>query len=150
SELAYRPGGVTGLNLALEASRSNHLELGAKFRPTSAQQLDVALFGIRTRDEIVVDTNSGGRTTFRHARGTERQGAEVAWLGRFGRGWSARMAYSWLDASFRDGFDAGAGPVAAGNRLPGVPGQQLFAEIDWTPDPRSGPFAGAELVRIGR
>src|SRR5699024_4134307 len=63
TELAYRPGNVSSLNLGLAASRSNHLEVGGKFRLASAQQLDVALFGIRTDDEIVVATNSGGRTT---------------------------------------------------------------------------------------
>src|SRR5690606_17220278 len=76
SELGYRAGGASGLNLALNASRSNHAEVGGKFQLSPAQRLDVALFAIRTSDEIVVDTSSGGRTTYRNAGGTSRKGIE--------------------------------------------------------------------------
>jgi iron complex outermembrane receptor protein len=31
-----------------------------------------------------------------------------------------------------------------------VPAQQLFVDIGWMPDRRAGPFAGAEIARIGR
>lgn len=41
-----------------------------------------AIFDIRTRDEIVVDTNVGGRSTFRNAGSTTRHGAEVSYAGR--------------------------------------------------------------------
>src|SRR6185295_13315127 len=63
TELAYRPVG-TGLNTDLRASRSRHAEIGAKWKPAPDQRLDVALFDIATHDEIVVDTNNGGRSTF--------------------------------------------------------------------------------------
>ena len=150
SELAYRPGGASGLNFGLAASRSNHLEVGGKFQLAATQRLDVAVFGIRTHDEIVVDSSSGGRTTYRNAGGTSRKGAELAWRAAFGGAWTASAAYTWLDATFRDGFGSGSNMVAPGNRLPGVPARQLFADVGWMPDARSGPFAGAELTRIGR
>jgi iron complex outermembrane receptor protein len=39
--------------------------------------------------------------------------------------------------------------VPAGNRLPGIPSHQLFAELAWAPNPGAGPFAGIELIRTG-
>ena len=45
NELAYRPSGETGLNLALQAARSKSLEVGAKFRFAPAGRGD--LRGVR-------------------------------------------------------------------------------------------------------
>ena len=149
SELGYRAGGASGLNLALNASRSNHAEIGGKFQLSPVQRLDVALFSIRTSDEIVVDTSSGGRTTYRNAGGTSRKGIEASYGARLARAWSATAALTLLDAEFRDGFQSGAGTVAAGNDLPGIPGHQFFAELAWTPDRNAGPFAGVEVIRTG-
>ena len=59
-------------------------------------------------------------------------------------------ALTWLDATFRDGFTSTSGTVAAGNRLPGIPSQQLFAELAWAPNPVDGPFAGVEIIHSGR
>ena len=150
SELGYRPGGASGLNFALNSSRSNHAEVGGKFLLSSSQRFDAALFSIRTRDEIVVDTNTGGRTTFKNAGGTSREGLELSYRGHFARAWSTSAALTWLDAKFRDGFASTAGTVAAGNKLPGIPDQQFFAELAWTPNRAAGPFAGVEIIRSGR
>ena len=149
SELAYRPDGASGLNLALNASRSNHAEVGGKFQLSPAQRLDVALFAIRTRDEIVVDTNSGGRTTFKNAGGTSREGIEMSHRGQWGRAWSTTAALTWLQAEFHDSFESTSGVVEAGNKLPGIPGRQVFAELAWTPNSRAGPFAGVEVIYTG-
>jgi iron complex outermembrane receptor protein len=149
SELGYRPGGASGLNFALNASRSNHAEVGGKFLLSPAHRLDVAVFAIRTKDEIVVDTNSGGRTTFKNAGGTSREGIELSYRGQLAKAWSTTAAWTWLEATFREGFQSAAGTVEAGNRLPGVPAQQLFAELAWTPNRNAGPFAGVEVIRTG-
>ncbi len=149
SELGYQPGGASGLNFALDASRSNHYEIGGKFLLSPEQRLDVALFSIRTRDEIVVDTNVGGRTTYSNAGGTSREGIEASYRGRFAKAFSAIAAFTWLQAEFRDAFQSSGGTVAAGNRLPGIPSHQLFAELAWAPNPAAGPFAGFEVIRTG-
>lgn len=150
SELGYRPGGASGLNFALNASRSNHAEIGGKFLLAPAQRLDVALFAIRTRDEIVVDTNVGGRTTFKNAGGTSREGIEISHRVQFAQAWSTVAALTYLDAEFRDGFTSTSGTVPAGNKLPGIPRQQIFAELAWTPDRNAGPYAGLEIIHSGR
>lgn len=149
AELAYRADGGSGPNLALRASRSRHAEIGAKWRVSDAQRLDLALFTAGTDDEIVVDTNLGGRTTFRNAGRTERRGLELAWAARLGPAWTVQAAATWLRAEFVDAYGSGADAVAAGNRLPGVPSRRLWAGLAWAPDVRSGPFAGVELLHTG-
>lgn len=150
SELAYRPGGESGLNFALNSSRSRQAEIGAKFRLSPRQRFDVALFDIRTDDEIAVDSNVGGRSIFRNVGATQRRGLESSYRQQVTSAWSTLVALTWLDAEFRDSFGGGAGAVAAGNKLPGVPNRQLYAELAWVPDRVQGPFAGLELVHAGR
>jgi iron complex outermembrane receptor protein len=154
TELAYRAAG-TGLNTDLRASRSRHAELGAKWRPSAQQRIDVALFDIATRDEIVVDTNNGGRSTFKNAGRTSRRGIELAHGAQWSADWSTTLSVTALRARFTDAFTSGSGGAAvtvpAGNRLPGTPGRQLFAELVWTPERVwRGLSAGVELVHTGR
>lgn len=149
AELAYRADGGSGPNLALRASRSTHAELGAKWRVSDAQRLDLAAFSVGTDDEIVVDTNLGGRSTFRNAGRTTRRGVELAWAARLAPAWQAQLAATWLRAEFADGFGRGPDAVAAGNRVPGVPSRRLWAGLAWAPDARRGPFAGVELLHTG-
>jgi iron complex outermembrane receptor protein len=149
AELAYRPVG-TGLNYGLNAARSRHAEIGAKWQPTPDGRLDLAVFDIRTEDEIVVATNVGGRSTFRNGGRTQRRGVELAWVQRLGPAWRAQLALTALEATFVDGFGSGASAVAPGNRLPGAPLRRGFAELAWQPAPVQGPFAAAAVVHGGR
>jgi iron complex outermembrane recepter protein len=154
TELAYRPVG-TGLNTDLRASRSRHAEIGAKWKPTPEHRIDAALFDIATRDELVVDTNNGGRSTFKNAGRTQRRGAELQYVGALGTDWRATLALTALRATFRDRFTSGSGaaavPVAAGNRLPGTPDRNLFAELAYAPARAWGGFnAAIEVVHTGR
>ncbi|GAP35714.1 TonB-dependent receptor [Piscinibacter sakaiensis] len=154
TELAYRNGG-TGLNTALQASRSTHSELGAKWRLDATQRVDLALFDIRTRDEIVVDTNVGGRSTFKNAGRTRRTGLELGWVGQLGAGWRATLSLTQLRARFDEAFVSGSGAsavtVPAGSRLAGAPERSAYAELAWQPRAAWGGFnAAAELVHVGR
>jgi iron complex outermembrane receptor protein len=125
-ELAYRNVG-TGLNLDLVPSRSRHVEAGVKAVRPGLARINAAVFDIETRDEIVVDQSAGGRNTFRNAGRTERRGVELGVESLFAGRFEARAAYTWLDASFAADF----GTSVAGNRLPGVPKEQLYAEGAW-------------------
>jgi iron complex outermembrane receptor protein len=149
AELAYRPGGATGLNFALKPARSTHYEAGAKAMLGTASRLNVAVFHIDVKDEIVVNAASGGRTDFKNAAETRRKGLEVLWEGRFGRGFDATVAYTLLDARFEQPFTSGAATVTPGNRLPGVPPHTLYGELVWR-HPASGFHAGLEGRRNGR
>jgi iron complex outermembrane recepter protein len=146
AELAYRPGGASGLNFALRPSDSLHREIGVKALTGHDGQVNVALFRIDTTDEIVVNSASGGRTDFRNASGTRREGLELGWRQNYAGGVHSTLALTVLDASFRDGFVSGTPPttVRAGSRLPGVAASTLFADLGWR-DAVSGFFAGLEV-----
>ena len=152
NELSYRAGGASGLNFALRPSVNDSLELGAKAR-LGGGLLTAALFRTRTRDEIVTDTNIGGRATFQNAGRTRRNGFELAWQHETENHWRTQLAYTWLDATYRDAFCspspcAAANTVAAGNRIPGIARQSLFASLGWVPP--EGWRAGVEMRALGR
>jgi iron complex outermembrane receptor protein len=151
AELAYRSGGASGLNFALRPSTSLHRELGIKALTGDRGQLNAALFRIDTRDEIVVNSAASGRSDFRNAAGTRRKGLELSWQQRHAGGFESALAWTLLDASFRQPFVSGTPPqaVAAGNRLPGVAARQFYGELLWR-DAASGFHAGIELRHAGR
>jgi iron complex outermembrane receptor protein len=136
AELAYRPDGQPGPNLALDASTSRSFELGLKARLGAASQLNLALFRIDTRKDIVPDQNVGGRTTFRNAARTERQGVELAFESSFGAGFGSYLAWTWTQAEFGE-FRSVDGEDLSGKALPGVPRHALYAELSWR-HPASG------------
>jgi len=147
-ELAYRPGG-SGMNFALEASRSRHLEAGVKAVLGAATRVNVALFEVATEREIVVDTSVGGRSTFKNAGRTRRSGLELGLESSLPLGLEAVLAWTLLDATFRDLFTAGAVTVPAGNRLPGVARNTLYGELRWKHAP-SGFTLALEAQHKGR
>ena len=65
--------------------------------------------------------------------------------------WSAAaLAWTLLDATFKDPFTPGTGgTVAAGNRLPGVASNLFYGELVWR-DATGGFHAGAELRHSGQ
>ena len=145
AELAYRPGGATGLNFGLQPAKSRHYEAGVKCRCEDYLRLNAALFRIDTRDEIVTNSASGGRTDFKNASKTRRNGAEIALEVKPGGGFEVSAAYTWLDARFTDAFSSGTPPVVvpSGTKLPGVPRSVLYAEGVWRHAP-SGFHAAIE------
>ena len=128
AELAHQNAG-SGLNFALQAARSRHVEVGAKTVFPGLARFNAALFDILTRDEIVVDAAAGGRTTFKNAGRTERRGFELAAETQLAGPWQAQLGYTHLDATFLDAFTSGATAVPAGNLIPGVPASQLGAQL---------------------
>jgi iron complex outermembrane recepter protein len=142
NEIAYNPDSTkSGLNLTLKPSRSQQFELGTKLQLATNASLQVAVFRAKTEDEIVVLSNNGGRSRFQNAGGTQRDGLELAYNNQFAKGWKMQWAYTYLRASYTDAFKAcftttctlAQGlPVAAGNLIPGVPKQSVFADLAWT------------------
>jgi iron complex outermembrane receptor protein len=155
-ELAYRPDGNAGFNTALQAQRSQQLELGAKWRPAGGTlALDTALFEARTQDEIGVQTNAGGRSTFRNVGRTTRRGAELSANAPLARDWRLTLAATVLDARYESSFLACPGvpcatptvPVPAGNRIAGTVPHSAFVGLAWTPGPLE---LGLEVRSRGR
>ena len=150
AELAYRPGGQTGLNFALEPAKSRHYEVGAKGR-FGKVRTNLALFRIRTDDEIVTNSSSGGRTDFKNASRTQRDGVEWSLESRLPGGFEAALAYTWLDARFTEAFGSGSPPtlVPSGAKLPGVARRFFNGDFVWR-HPRNGFHAGVEVRSSSR
>ena len=151
AEMAYNPTG-TGLNLALNPATSRAVEVGIKTVIAQKHRINAALFHIDTDDEIVTDTATGGRTTFKNASKTRRNGAELLWDGELPANLRAHVALTYLRAVFVDSFTTGLPPlpVASGNKLPGVPPQQAYGELTWTPGRWGGFNTGVEVQYVGK
>lgn len=152
NELSYRPDGLGGLNFALQPSVNDSVEAGAKAR-LAGGLLTAAVFQTRTRDEIVTASNVGGRATFQNAGRTRRDGFELSWLHETANHWRTQLAYTWLDARYRDQFCSpspctAGNTVAAHNLIPGIAKHALFASFGWIPP--EGWRAGAEMRALGR
>jgi iron complex outermembrane receptor protein len=153
AELAYRSDGTTGLNFALQPSTSVNTELGAKAFLPHGQRLTFAVFHIDTKNEIVVDTATGGRNTFKNASRTTRNGAELSWSAKALETLDLLAALSYVDARYRDAFTTVPGPgqpailVPSGNYMPGVPRRTFYSEARWGPVGRG--FSTAFELRHG-
>ena len=151
NELAYRPDGSPGLNFALRPDHSVNFELGAKSRGTRLGEWNAALFLIDTQQEIVTQTNAGGHAAFQNAGATRRDGFELAWARELAGAWRARLAYTYLDAYFRDAYlTCLTTPcltpnrlVSAGSRIPAIVKSSLDAALERRPP--AGWQGGIEL-----
>lgn len=130
NEVAYSPGGSTGWNTGLKASRGQQIELGLKQRWADRAWLNLALFNTDTDDEIAVRSNTGGRSDYQNVGRTHRHGVEAAWHWRVATHWTLYSAWTWMQARYRDNV----GGIVAGRDLPGVPRQTSFTELAWRPD----------------
>lgn len=136
NELFYSGTGG-GFNFGLKAAQSTHIEVGAKAMLGQNARINAALFRVRTTDELVVDSAAGGRTSYKNASKTLRQGGELSVDATLGAGFSTRVALTALRAVYDQGF----GAVLEGSRLPGVPSANGFAELAWKDS--SGRFGAA-------
>ena len=127
AESAYRATG-TGPNFLLKPSKSVQAEIGMKARQ-GRHTLDLALFQARSRDEIVQQSATGGRSVFTNADRVERRGIEVGWKADW-QVVTTKLAYTLLDARFKSSYVSATNTVAAGNRLPGAPQHSLYAETE--------------------
>jgi iron complex outermembrane receptor protein len=90
------------------------------------------VFHIGTDNEIVTLSSSSGKTAYKNAAATTRQGTELSWSQRWAEQWRSQLSAAWLQATYDAAFTSGSNTVAAGNRLPGIPSQQLFASLQWS------------------
>jgi len=140
NELSYRSGGQSGLNFDLQPSTNTTWEVGSKTRVGNGL-LTAALFQTDTDNEIVTDASSGGRTTYKNAGKTRRQGAELSVDQQFAGNWHAKMAWTYLNATYRT--NVCNDQDCNGNRMPGIARNMGFASLGWQPE--SGWYAGADV-----
>jgi iron complex outermembrane receptor protein len=143
NELFYSGTGG-GFNFGLQPAYSTHLEAGAKARLADSTRINAALFQVKTTDELVVDSASGGRTSYRNGSRTLRQGVELSLDSSWRYGLSTRLALT----SLRAVYDQAFGTVLKGSRLPGVPKANLYGELAWQES--AGRFGAAlEALAVG-
>lgn len=134
TEMAYRPDGLSGFNFDLTASTSDTYETGLKSQ-NHLGDFTLAVFQTKTKDDIVSAGNSNGRSTFRNADKTLREGVEFAWNKKLWRDLTATASYTYLDATFDADIPA-SGSVAqipSGNAIPGIAKNQAYASLAWQP-----------------
>jgi iron complex outermembrane receptor protein len=141
NELAYRPSGLPGINTALQADHSDNFEIGLEARGARLGRLQASVFHIRTANEIVTQTNTGGRAVYQNAGGTLRDGLELAWWRQVGREGQAQLSYTYLNARYQDAYrtcsttpcPSASVLVGAGNALPSIARSNLYADLAWKP-----------------
>ncbi|EIZ9495042.1 TonB-dependent receptor PqqU [Cronobacter sakazakii] len=141
NELSYRSNGQSGLNFALKPSTSDTVEIGSKTRIGNGL-LTAALFRTDTDNEIVVDQSVGsGRSSYKNAGKTRRQGAELALDQQFGDAWKLKAAWTYLDATYRTNVCRTGD--CNGNRMPGIARNMLYTSFGY--EPETGWYAGGDV-----
>lgn len=146
AELAYRStvATVNGFNFDLKPAESTNYEVGVKAYVGSSTRVNAAVFKIDTKNEIVVFSNSGGRSVFQNVDSTTREGFELGVDSSLGNGFTGALSYTYIDASFDNSFGTCVGfcattpnaTVPAGNKIPGIPSNMVYGELGW----RYAPF----------
>jgi iron complex outermembrane receptor protein len=143
NELFYSGGGA-GFNFKLAPATSTHWKSAPRPAGNRDTRVNAALFQVRTRRRTGGRQLRGGRTSYRNASATLRQGAEVSLDADLAPA-GARLALSMLRATYDEAF----GRRAEGSRLPGVPRASLYGELAWKD--ASGRFGAAlETVANGK
>lgn len=132
-----------GFDPALEPQQALNVEAGIKGLFGPRLRYDLALFSVRTRDEIVQVASDPNR--FANAAKTRREGLELGFEYRFDETWSLIGAYTASRFRF-DRFSTAEGLSLRGNRLPGLPDHALFGELAWRDG--LGCWVVADLIMI--
>ena len=134
NEMFYSGSGGS-FNFGLAPAKSRHYEVGAKAFIGNSSRLNLAFFQITTDDELVVDSATGGRTSYKNAGKTLRQGVELSFDTAWRRDLTSRLAVSHLRAIYDESFTTGTGAslktVDGGNAIPGVPRTTVFGDLAW-------------------
>ncbi|MBU0384693.1 TonB-dependent receptor domain-containing protein, partial [Acinetobacter baumannii] len=141
TEMAYHTDiSKSGFNFGLKPSTSDTYETGLKSQNLLGD-FTLAVFQTKTKNDIVSAGNLGGRSTFRNADKTLREGVEFAWNKKLWRDLTATASYTYLDAT----FDANvpekldqdnkvlASAIPTGNAIPGIAKNQAYASLAWQP-----------------
>ncbi|HBY9435923.1 TPA: TonB-dependent receptor [Klebsiella pneumoniae] len=140
NELSYRSDNQSGLNFGLKPSTNDTVEIGSKTRIGNGL-FTAALFQTNTDNEIMVDSSSGGRTSYKNAGKTRRQGMELGLDQQFGESWRLKAAWTWLDATYRTNVCDDAS--CNGNRIPGIARNMGYASFGYQPE--QGWYAGSDI-----
>jgi len=144
TEMSYPANTAEHRSFSLKAAESETYELGLK-SANRFGDFTAAVFHTTTQDDIVSAGNDNGRSTFRNADQTLREGIELSWNKSLWRDLTAQASYSYLDATFdKDTANVeGPTPIQEGNYIPGIAKNQAFLSLGWKPE--QGLRAGVDI-----
>lgn len=135
-EVAFdRVTGSAVPNLSLKPSESRNFEVGAKAFIGNNTQVNLNLFRITTKDELVISASANGRTVYTNANDTKRTGAELSVDSQWANNVSTYFSYSLLNAKFDSDFTGNSGLIESGNRIAGTYRSQIYGEVAWKYQP---------------
>lgn len=149
TEMSY-PADGSSRTLDLKAAESRTYEMGLKSANTLGD-FTVAVFQTKTKNDIVSAGNDNGRSTFRNADKTLREGIELSWNKNLWRDLIAQASYSYIDATFdadipeilNQNGSIAVSRVESGNYIPGIAKNQAFLSLGWKPE--NGLSAGLDV-----
>ena len=153
AEMGYsNPTTGAGPNLSMAPSRSKNYEIGAKAFLTDNTRINLALFKVDSKNEIIA-YNYDSDTTFTSYASvakTERKGLEISIDSRLPNNFNFYGAYTMMDAEFRNRFqekNSSTTPVTVlpGMNIPATYKNTGFAELSWK-YPAYGFSAATEVV----
>ena len=124
TEMAYKTN-ATGLNTELEAAVNHQRQWGIRYQ-NELHEFSLTRFLIETDNEIVVDQSLNGRTSYRNAAETSRDGVELSLRYSLSEQISLHLSAQEIDAQFSAGD-------LQGKQLPGVARRQYQMGVRWRP-----------------
>ena len=124
------PAGNGGFNSELDPQQATQYEIGAKGELGGRARYQISAFWIDVRDELVVFNDDGRRDFYENSGKSRRKGLEAKLEYAVTDELSATAAYTLADYEYREFVDD-SGNDYAGNALPGLPEERLFAELAW-------------------
>ena len=147
ANLFVTPAGLPGNNTQLKTQENLGFDLGADWTPLPGVSVSLTGFYEFFRNELVSQSPGGGLLSYTfNAPASEHRGIELGATWDFAPGWRATVAYGFNDQVYtRYVEQLSAGSLTrrfdrAGNRIPGVPANQLLARVGY--DVPAGPLAG--------
>ena len=114
------------MNTQLEAAVNRQQQWGVNYQRPDELLLAITYFEVDSENEIVVDQSVGGRTSFRNAAETEREGVELLARGLISDAWRWQASAQSLRADYSAG-------QWASKQLPGVAREQYQMGVEWRP-----------------
>ncbi|MCU4481601.1 TonB-dependent receptor family protein [Acinetobacter ursingii] len=150
TEMAYNTdASISGFNFDLKPSNSDTYEAGLKSQNLLGD-FTLAVFQTKTKDDIVSAGSVDGRSTFRNADQTLREGVEFSWNKQLWRDLIATASYAYLDAKFDSNtaaiYDKNGKVVAKAidkdAYIPGIAKNQTYLALSWKP--QTGFYGGVD------
>lgn len=154
TETAYGDTNASTSNPNIKASSSKNYEVGAKAFLTDQLLMNLAFFKTFTENEIVMKEYGPDAAVYTNAGKTERKGIELSLDGDWGNNLKTYLAYSYLDAEYKDTFKSDytngtEKTINSGNKIPGAYKDRTYAEISWR-HPGTGFFTAIEGIHSSK